>query len=162
MNKIVKIVSCVIVAGIIMSVTIAGKWHVGTSSATLNGEKNVAGGGVGIITGTPFRLAGSTEDLSIFYQAIQATSSPHYLINLYTSPNFNPVDGTGSFTTQAVATLTPSFDETSLDFTHRTASSSTATGIPGIVISAPWARIDIEGAALNAEATTFNLWIYEK
>ncbi len=153
MNKIVKIVSCVIVAGIIISVTMGARFHVGTSSATLNGEKNQAGGGVGIITGTPFRVSGKLENISIFYQAIQATSSPHYAISLYTSPNFSPVDSSGSFTTFPFATLTPSANETSTDFMHRV-----ATGTAGV----PWARIDIEGAALNAEATTFNLWIYEK
>ncbi len=151
MNKILKIASCVIVAGIIvtvaslaMSVGIAGKFHVGTTSATLNGANAVA-------TGTPFRVSGKIEDVGIFYQAIQATSTPHYKIRLYTSPD------NSSYTTNAVATFTPSVDETTTDFINRSVP-SLGTSTP----SGPWGRIDIEGAALNAEGTTFNLWIYEE
>ncbi len=156
MNKIVKIVSCIIVAGIIMSVTIAGKWHVGTSSATLNGEEDVAALGSGTITGTPFRVSGRLEDVGIFYQAIQGTSSPHYRIALYTSPD------NSSYTTNAVATLTPSNDETTTNFINAVATQTTSSGELTALPIAPWGRIDVEGAALNAEDTTFNLWIYEK
>ncbi len=139
MNKILKIVSCVITVGIIATVTIGGKFHVGTSSATLNGES--------VITGSPFRLSGGPDGVSVFYQAILGSSTPHYKIGFYTSPD------NSSYTTNPIATLTPSADETTTDFMHRVATSTAGV---------PWARIDVLGSKLNAEDTTFNLWIYEK
>ncbi len=144
MNKTVKIVFYCIVAVAIMSVTMAptsrqgqvrGNYWVGTSSATLNGTAT--------ITGTPFQLKGSNGNISIFYQAIQATSTPHYRIACYTSPD------NGSYTTEAVATMTPSNDETTTNFMHRAVSLNYT----------PWARIDIIGVDLNAEGTTINMWI---
>ncbi len=117
-----------------------GRFHIGTTSAILNGVGSNDGA---TITGTPFALSGSTGDISIFYQATQATSTPHYKIAIYTSPN------NATYTTELVATLTASSDETSTDFKHRVVS----------IDYSPWARIDIIGITGNATGTTFDLLI---
>ncbi len=141
-TKVIKIFFSITVIALICFATMApttregqlvGKFHTGTSSATLNATNT--------ITGTPFALSGSTGDISIFYQATAGTSTPHYKIVLYGSP-----DNT-TYTTSPIATLTASSDETSTDFIHRQVSAPYM----------PWGRIDIVGILLNATNTTFRL-----
>ena len=143
-KRITNIIFSIIVVGFIATVSLAptnktgqlqGKFNMGTSSATLNATNT--------ITGTPFKLHGSTGNISVFYQATQGTSTPHYLIHVFTSING------ATFTTQPVATITASTDETSTDLTHR--------DVP--IPYAPWGRIDIKGITDNATNTTFDMWL---
>lgn len=112
-----------------------GSFRVGTSSATLNGTST--------ITGTPFKIKDNVGFLSIFYQATQGTSTPHYSIRVFTS-----YDGT-NFTTLPESTATASDDETSTNLQH-------------VSVAIPFCdsvRVDIQGIELNATNTTFNMWI---
>lgn len=110
-------------------------FRVGTSSATLNGTAT--------ITGTPFKVKDNVGFLSIFYQATQGTSTPHYSIRVFTS-----YDGT-NFTTLPKATATASDDETSTNLKHVSVAIPLCDSV----------RVDIQGIALNATNTTFDMWI---
>ena len=117
---------------------LVGRFRIGTSSGTLNGTST--------ITGTPFKIKDNVGFLSLFYQATQGTSTPHYRIDVFTSP-----DGT-NYTTLPEATATASTDETRTNLQH-------------VSVSIPFTdsvRVDIVGVALNATNTTFDMWIGEQ
>ncbi len=116
---------------------IKGKMTIEQSAVTLNATAT--------ITGTPFYIKENSGFLSVFYDFVIGTSTAHYKIQVYTSP-----DGTNFVTTPIV--ITPSSDETSVDMKH--------VDVPIYVTS--YARIDIVGVALNATNTTFTLWRVEQ
>lgn len=113
---------------------VIGKFRIASSGATLNATNTV--------TGTAFRIKDNLGFLSLFYQVTAGTSTPHYRIAVFTSP-----DGT-NFTTLPEATATASSDETSTNLEH-------------VSVSIPltnFVRVDVVGVLLNATNTTFNLW----
>lgn len=114
---------------------IMSSFRVGTSSATLNGT--------GTITGTPFKIKDNVGFLSIFYQATQGTSTPHYSIRVFTS-----YDGT-NFTTLPESTATASDDETSTNLEHVSVAIPLCDSV----------RVDVQGITSNATNTTFSMWI---
>lgn len=147
MKKLFKILASCTVAGLVFASILApttregqvrGKIVRATTTATLNGTST--------ITGTPFSTLHHRGDFAVFYQAAQGTSTPHYRIEAYGSPN------NSTWTTEAIATITPSTDETSTDFKHR------SLDIP----VTPWVRVDIIGVTANATNTTFDMWIVEQ
>ena len=106
---------------------LVGRFRIGTSSATLNGTST--------ITGTPFKIKDNVGFLSLFHQATQGTSTPHYRIDVFTSP-----DGT-NYTTLPEATATASTDESSTNL---------PTCISKYTIYMILSGVDVVGVALNA------------
>jgi len=102
--------------------------------------------GTATATGTGFKAEGNVGYLSLFYQATQGTSTPHYRIDVFTSPDDS------SYTTLPVATATASTDETSTDFKH----------VDVAIPITSYIRVDVVGVDLNATNTTFDMWRVEQ
>ena len=112
---------------------VQGKFKLAINGDTLNGTA--------VGTGTAFRINDNLGFLSLFYQVTAGTSTPHYQLRVYTSPDNVTYSGTG-----VLATATA--DETSTAFTH-------------VSVSIPltnWVRVDMEGVTANATNTTYVLW----
>ena len=102
-------------------------------SETLNGTNT--------ITGTPFRVSDAMGFISMFYDVDVGTSTAHYQIKAYTSPD------NSTYATDGIL-LSPSSDETSVDVKH--------VSVP--ITLCNWVRIDIEGVTSNATNTTISAW----
>ncbi len=116
---------------------IKGKVTLEQDGATLNGTAT--------ITGTAFYIKENLGNMSVFYDVTAGTSTAHYYIQIYTSP-----DNSTWTTTPVVITATS--DETSVDVKH--------VDVP--IYVAPYGRIDVVGATSNATDTAISVWRVEQ
>ena len=125
------------------SVVIVGA--AGTSGGTQDGA---------IATGTGINMMSSNGYLTLFYQATQATSTPHYRIDMAFSPN----NATYTTAVGGTSTVTDTVDEVDTTFKCITVMHPATNGVATM---SPWIRFDVVGAPLNAAGTVFDMWIIE-